>query len=102
MSAKLLDGEAAAAKLKEKIKARVEAVKSAGGNIVLNAVQVGENAASRVYIKNQKASCEEVGITYELKELPADNTQDGMNELIEKLKVESYVTVSILHRPLSA
>lgn len=100
MSAKLLDGEAAAAKLKGDVKARVEAIKARGGDVVLNAVQIGENAASRVYIKNQRESCEEVGITYELKELPAETTQDEFARFIDGLNSDPKITGIILQMPL--
>lgn len=100
MSAKLLDGEAAAAKLKGDVKARVEAIKARGEDVVLNAVQIGENAASRVYIKNQRESCEEVGITYELKELPAETTQDEFARFIDGLNSDPKITGIILQMPL--
>jgi methylenetetrahydrofolate dehydrogenase (NADP+)/methenyltetrahydrofolate cyclohydrolase len=100
MAAKLLDGEALAATLKEKLKAKIEELKSQGKNVVLNAVQVGENAASRVYIKNQKASCEEVGLTYELKELPAETTQEELDKFIDGLNSDPNVTGIILQMPV--
>lgn len=100
MAAKLLDGEAVAAKLKEGLKAKVEDLKSKGRSVVLNAVQVGENAASRVYIKNQKASCEEIGLAYELKELPAETTQDELDVFIDGLNNDPNVTGIILQMPV--
>jgi methylenetetrahydrofolate dehydrogenase (NADP+)/methenyltetrahydrofolate cyclohydrolase len=100
MAAKLMDGEALAAKLKDELKAKVEALKSSGKSVVLNAVQVGENAASRVYIKNQKASCEEVGLTYELKELPAETTQEELDAFIDGLNNDPNVTGIILQMPV--
>ncbi len=100
MAAKLLDGEALAATLKEKLKAKVEELKSKGKTVVLNAVQVGENAASRVYIKNQKGSCEEIGLTYELKELPAETTQEELDKFIDGLNNDPNVTGIILQMPV--
>lgn len=100
MSAKILDGEALAAKMRKEISAKVAGLKSAGKSVVLNAVQVGENAASRVYIKNQKKSCEEVGITYELKELPSEITQDKLLKFIDGLNADPGVSGIILQMPL--
>jgi methylenetetrahydrofolate dehydrogenase (NADP+)/methenyltetrahydrofolate cyclohydrolase len=100
MAATLLDGEVLAAKMQEDIKARVAALKSKGKDVVLNAVQVGENAASRVYIKNQKKSCESVGLLYELKELPAETTQDELIEFISGLNNDDSVSGIILQMPL--
>jgi methylenetetrahydrofolate dehydrogenase (NADP+)/methenyltetrahydrofolate cyclohydrolase len=100
MSAKILDGEVLAAKMKTEISAQVANLKSTGKSVLLNAVQVGENAASRVYVKNQKKACEEVGITYELKELPAETTQDELLSFIDGLNADPKVTGIILQMPL--
>ena len=100
MAAKLLDGEVLAQKMQEDIKARVEKLRSEGKEAVLNAVQVGENAASRVYVNNQKKSCESVGLKYELKELPAETTQEELAEFISGLNKDDSVTGIILQMPV--
>ena len=60
MAAVLLDGEKLAAEIKENLRKDIEDLKLNGKAPYLVAVQVGENAASRVYIKQQKKACEEV------------------------------------------
>ena len=102
MSAILLDGEKLAAKIKEGLQKEIEALKSKGVAPRLVAVQVGENPASRVYIKQQKKACEDMGITYELKELAADTTQEKLLAFIESLNQDKKVSGIILQMPLPA
>ena len=64
MPAKLLDGEALAAKIKAEIKKEIENLKGKGITPRLVAVQVGENPASRVYVNQQKKACEEIGFIF--------------------------------------
>lgn len=100
MTAKLLDGEVLAGKIKEGLKREIEELKGRGISPSLTAVQVGENPASRVYIRHQKKSCEEIGIAYRLQELSGEATEDELLQLIEKLDSEARVTGIILQMPL--
>lgn len=100
MSAKLLDGEALAGKIKEGLKKEVEELKGKGIVPSLAAVQVGENPASRVYIRNQKKSCEEIGIHYRLHELSDQATEEELLQFIGKLNGDARVTGIILQMPL--
>jgi methylenetetrahydrofolate dehydrogenase (NADP+)/methenyltetrahydrofolate cyclohydrolase len=100
MPAQLIDGGALAKRITADLKAEVEKLKKAGRAPLLVAVQVGENAASRVYIKNQKESCEKIGISYRLDELPAAATQADLAAHIGKLNADPAVTGVILQMPL--
>ena len=100
MSAQLLDGEAVAKKIKEGLKREIDSFKAKGMELKLVAVQVGENAASKVYVNQQKKACEEMGLKYELKELPASTTEKGLLEFIEGLNADKTVTGIILQMPL--
>lgn len=99
MAATLLEGQPLASKIKEGLKKDINALKSKGFVPHLAAVQVGENAASKVYINQQKKSCEEMGIEYELKELPASTTENEMLKFIDKLNQDDAVTGIILMMP---
>ncbi len=100
MSAKLLDGKALAGKIKEGLKKEIEELKSK--NIVpsLTAVQVGENPASAVYVRNQKKSCEEMGVNYRLEQLEGGISEDDLVKFIEKLNKDDKVNGIILQMPL--
>ena len=100
MGAKLLEGEQVAVKLREELKADLEELKSKGKVPHLVAVQVGENAASRVYVRQQAKSCEDAGIRYTLKELPDTMTQDELGEAIEGFNSDDDITGIILQMPV--
>jgi len=72
MNAKIIDGNKIAEDIKQEIKTELSKLKD---KPALVAVQVGENLSSKVYVKNQKASCEEVGIKYNLVQL-AENISE--------------------------
>ncbi|MFH1824367.1 MAG: bifunctional 5,10-methylenetetrahydrofolate dehydrogenase/5,10-methenyltetrahydrofolate cyclohydrolase [Candidatus Firestonebacteria bacterium] len=100
MSAILLDGESLARKIKEGLKKEIEDFKSKGKLLTLVAIQVGENPASRVYVNQQKKACEEMGLVYSLKELPATTTELELINVVESLNKDVFVTGIILQMPL--
>lgn len=90
MSAKLLEGKTIANKIKEGLKKEVESLyekTKIGPRLV--SVQVGENAASSVYLKSQKKTAEELHIDYKLKAMDANTSE---KELLEQLKVLNKTT----------
>lgn len=102
MAAELLKGKPLADKIKEQTKKEVEELKSKGIEPFLVAVQVGENAASKFYTDNQRKNAEQLGIRYELRELPAETTQEELIKYIEGLNADKAVSGIILQMPLPA
>lgn len=100
MSAQLIQGKEIADAIKEDVKKQLEELKEKGITPKLIAVQVGENPASAVYVKMQKKSCEKMGISYELKELPPDTSRETIISFIENLNQDNRVTGIILQLPL--
>lgn len=100
MAARILDGEVLAAKVKEKLRAEIEALKKKGKIPKLAAVQVGENPASKVYTNQQKKSCEDMGIAYELNTLAEDISQEKLIDFIEGLNKNKDINGIILQMPL--
>ena len=100
MSAELIDGNAVSEKMKTELKAEIEKLASEKITPSLSAVQVGENPASRVYIRKQKETCENLGIAYTLHELDADTDQQGVVDYIHKLNRDDSVSGIILQMPL--
>ncbi|OQW98706.1 MAG: bifunctional 5,10-methylene-tetrahydrofolate dehydrogenase/5,10-methylene-tetrahydrofolate cyclohydrolase [Elusimicrobia bacterium A5] len=97
MSAKIIDGNKIAESLKQGLKSELEKLKE---KLVLVAVQVGENPASKVYIKNQKSSCEEAGIIYNLVQLAETISESDLIAEIEKINRDKKVTGIILQLPI--
>ncbi len=100
MAAKIIDGKAVAAEMKEQISADAAELTAAGRAPHLVAVQVGENPASKIYTNMQAKSCEGVGIEYELLNLPDDISQDDLIAKIGELNADQKVSGLILQMPL--
>jgi methylenetetrahydrofolate dehydrogenase (NADP+)/methenyltetrahydrofolate cyclohydrolase len=101
MMAKLLEGKTIAERLKAAIGAEISSLKAkAGRSPGLVAVQIGENPSSEVYVKNQKKAAEALGITYELKKLPAGADQAGAEDIIRQLNADPSVSAVILQLPV--
>ncbi|MDE6595341.1 MAG: bifunctional 5,10-methylene-tetrahydrofolate dehydrogenase/5,10-methylene-tetrahydrofolate cyclohydrolase, partial [Oscillospiraceae bacterium] len=83
--AKIIDGKAVSAKVKEQVRKEAEVLKNQGIEIGLAVVIVGNNSASRVYVNNKKKACEEVGFTSYEYALPEETTEAELLELVEKL-----------------
>jgi len=97
MSAKLLDGKALAASLKEKIKAEIQGLKI---KPKLVSVQMGENPASEVYLKSQRKNAENLGVEYHLEKMDEKATQDQLIKVIDSLNNDKSVNGIIIQMPL--
>ena len=73
----------------------MEALKEKGIKPCLAVVLVGNDPASKVYVRNKKRACEEVGIISSEYVLPEETTQEQLEELIDTLN-ESENTDGIL------
>ncbi len=100
MAARIIDGEAVAARIREQVSAEAEQLARDGTPPRLVAVQVGENPASRMYTNMQRKNCEAVGIGYELLELPADLSQADLLAKIDDLNRDAKVSGLILQMPV--
>jgi len=100
MAAAIIDGNRIAEDIKRGLREEIQKLKDKGKPIHLVAVQVGENPASRVYIKNQRKSCEEMGIAYTLDQLPEESTEDQLISHMEELNARKDVTGIILQMPV--
>jgi methylenetetrahydrofolate dehydrogenase (NADP+)/methenyltetrahydrofolate cyclohydrolase len=98
--AQLIDGKSLAAGIREKVAAEVKALAAQGKPVRLVAILVGENAAAQVYAENQKKTCAQVGIDYELRTMPATTTEAELHAAIHALNRGSSVTGIFLHSPL--
>jgi methylenetetrahydrofolate dehydrogenase (NADP+)/methenyltetrahydrofolate cyclohydrolase len=96
----LIDGKALSAKIRDQVAAGVSALKAQGKPVRLIAVLVGDNSAAQVYAENQKKTCAQVGIDYELRTLPADITTKELHDAIHALNADPSITGIFLHSPL--
>ena len=77
MSAKIIDGKAIAQEVRREWKVRAQALRTKGVTPGLAVIIVGDNPASRVYVRHKTRACFDVGIHSELHEFPADARTRG-------------------------
>ncbi|MEA2481651.1 MAG: methylenetetrahydrofolate dehydrogenase / methenyltetrahydrofolate cyclohydrolase [Thermoleophilaceae bacterium] len=96
----IIDGRAAAAEVKARVKREVaEWVDGGGAQPGLATILVGDDPASHVYVRNKRKSTEEAGMRSIHHELPADTSQDEVAELIGALNDDSDVHGILLQLP---
>jgi methylenetetrahydrofolate dehydrogenase (NADP+)/methenyltetrahydrofolate cyclohydrolase len=66
----------------------------------LAAVLVGENPASRIYVRNKRRACELAGLASRLHELPEDTSQSQLLELVHRLNDDAAVHGILVQLPL--
>ncbi len=98
--ATVLDGVAAAREIYSRLRERVAALGKSHVRPGLAAVQVGDNPASKIYVRNKARACEEAGIHSEVHGLPADCRQETVVATVEKLNRDPRVHGILLQLPL--
>jgi methylenetetrahydrofolate dehydrogenase (NADP+)/methenyltetrahydrofolate cyclohydrolase len=98
--ARLIDGAAAARELIAGLKERVAALQRLGIRPALAAVLVGDNPASRVYLRNKARACGEAGVHSQVHELPATCTAHTLVATVERLNSDPAVHGIIVQLPL--
>lgn len=101
MSAKLIDGKAIAESLREEVKQSVTNRVAKGLSVPgLATVIVGNNPASKVYVRMKQKACQEVGIISVGHELPADASQKDVEALVEGLNADPDIHGILVQLPL--
>ncbi len=100
MAAKLIDGKAISRKVREEVAGQVAGMKARGIVPGLAVVIVGEDSASKVYVRNKKKACEEVGMYSEVHELPAETTQEELLKLVQRLNADEKIHGILVQLPL--
>ena len=99
--AKIIDGKAISAEIREEIKAEVAEFKEKSGFVPgLAVVIVGENPASVVYVRNKRLACEAAGMYSEVYELPEATTQAELMALVDKLNADEKIHGILVQLPL--
>jgi len=101
MAAQLLEGKKIAEKIKSEIQHQVEVCsQKADVTPALQAIQVGEDASSELYLKSQKRVAEEVGVIHETTILPQTATEQDLIEEIKRFNQSPKVHGIIVQMPL--
>ena len=96
----IIDGKALAKKIREKLKVECDGLKTNKIIPKLAVIMVGDNSASKVYVKNKSKACEEIGIKYEEHLLSENIKQEELIDLIKKLNQEESVNGILLQSPI--
>ena len=101
MTAKLIDGKAAAARLRQSIARRVAELGAQFGRVPgLAVVLVGDDPGSQVYVQNKGKSTIEVGMRSIEHKLAADTSEQVVVDLVAKLNNDPAVDGILVQLPL--
>ena len=93
----LIDGKALAAELKDQISSEIA---SLPWKPRLDVVLVGENPASKVYVRMKNIACESVGIESVKHQLPEETTEEELVNLVNQLNNDDAVDGILVQLPL--
>ena len=96
----ILDGKMLAKKIKEDLRKEVEELNKNGIFPKLAVIMVGDDSASKVYVRNKSIACGEVGIEYEEYLLDDNTSMEDLLKLINKLNKDKTVNGILLQSPI--
>lgn len=97
---KIIDGKKIAEKIYKQLGNEISELKRNGHTITLAVINLGENAASKIYISNKKKMCEEVGINSRIFYLPNDFAEERLLSLIKELNEDPKINGILVQMPL--
>ena len=100
--AQIINGKEISQTIKDELKAEVAELKVQGVSVALAVIQVGNDPASSVYVRNKKNACAYIGIESLAYELPEDTTEEALLGLIGELNQRTDVNGILVQLPLPA
>ena len=101
MSARVIDGKAVAAAVREEVRAGVAEFQDEHGRVPgLATVLIGDDQASAVYVASKHRACEQVGMRAIEHSLPADVSREDAVALVEELNRDPEVSGILVQLPL--
>jgi methylenetetrahydrofolate dehydrogenase (NADP+)/methenyltetrahydrofolate cyclohydrolase len=99
MSAKIIDGKAIAQNIHAETREAVAALKKSGVTPGLAVVLVGDDPASRAYVRSKDKMCRELGLHSVKYELPESTPQAALIALVQKLNADSAIHGILVQSP---
>ena len=96
----LIDGKELAKKIRAKLKIECDELNKKGIKSKLAVIMVGDDPASKVYVRNKSKACEDVGIEYEEYLLESSINQKELIDLIKKINQDNTVNGILLQSPI--
>ena len=100
MTGIILDGRACSEKIKQIVKNEVSKLNSVGVTPKLTTILIGDNPASKLYLKRKHQNCNEVGILSDNLELPSNIDDNQLLDIINKLNSDKKVNGILIQLPL--
>jgi methylenetetrahydrofolate dehydrogenase (NADP+) / methenyltetrahydrofolate cyclohydrolase len=100
MAAGILNGSEVARRIKESVAIRVGELAQIGIKPGLAAVLVGDNPASKLYVRSKVKTCQDLGLHSEIYQLPAETTTGQLLSLIEELNHNNQIDGILVQLPL--
>ena len=98
--AEIIDGKALAAKIRGELKEEAAALTDEGRTPGLAVILVGDDPASKTYVRNKAKACAEIGIYSERYELGADTAEEDVLYLIKMLAGRDEINGILVQSPL--
>lgn len=102
MAARIIDGKSLAADVRQSLKCAVASLAGRGARPGLAAILVGDDPASRIYVRNKARACEDAGVRSEVHELRASASEAALLELVARLNDDRAVHGILVQLPLPA
>ena len=96
---KILDGKALANLLGENLKERVKNLKAEGITPHFCVINIGDDTASKIYVRSKKRKAEKLGIIQDIHQMPADTKQQEVLDLIDKLNTDPEINGLMVQMP---
>lgn len=96
----ILDGRILKASLLEQLAHAVEVLRKRDVRPRLDVIQVGDDPASTVYVRNKIRSCNKIGVESVKHELPVETTRDQLHDLLDELNADARVHGILVQLPL--
>ena len=100
MTARIIDGKAIAGRYRQELAVRVARLRQSGVVPGLAVVIVGDDAASKVYVRNKALACEATGMHSEVHALSADTTQAHLMSFLVRLNRDDRIHGILVQLPL--
>lgn len=100
MTAQLIDGAGLAKEKLSQLKQIVTSLQARGITPGLATVQVGEDPASRIYVRNKVRACTEVGVASIHREMPGTSSEQDVLQLLDQLNRDPKVHGIIVQLPV--
>ena len=98
---KIIDGKLISKQIKDEVREETRILEEKGIRLTLAVVQVGEDPASTVYVRNKQKACEYTGIASVKIAMPAETTQEELLSKVRELNEDPSINGILVQLPPS-